>query len=68
MVLYILMKGENLPEKCKDHQLKGEMKFFSECHIEPDWLLICGKEDEELIFYATAQAHIQICFICNLNI
>lgn len=54
VVLDILMSGEDLPPKYKDHQLKGEMKDFRECHIEPDWLLIYRKEDKELILYATA--------------
>ena len=53
-VLEILLSGENLPDKYKDHQLKGEMSEFRECHIEPDWLLIYRKEDTELILYATA--------------
>ena len=53
-VLDILLSGEGLPQKYKDHQLKGEMCKFRECHIEPDWLLIYRKEDTELILYATA--------------
>ena len=43
-----------LPEKYKDHQLKGEWQGFRECHIEPDWLLIYRIEDNELTLYATA--------------
>ena len=53
-VLDILLSGKNLPEKYKDHQLKGEMSQFRECHIEPDWLLIYRKEETEFILYATA--------------
>ena len=53
-VLEILMSGEDLPQKYKDHQLRGEMCEFRECHIEPDWLLIYRKEETELILYATA--------------
>jgi len=53
-VLDILLSGEDLPEKYKDHQLKGEMREFRECHIEPDWLLVYLKEDDNLILYATA--------------
>ena len=53
-VLDILLAGEELPSQYKDHQLKGEMQNFRECHIEPDWLLIYKKEDAELILYATA--------------
>ena len=53
-VLGILLSGKELPDKYKDHQLKGEMQEFRECHIEPDWLLVYRKEDKELILYATA--------------
>ena len=30
------------------------MKKFRECHIEPDWILVYRKEDDNLILYATA--------------
>lgn len=53
-VLDILLSGKDLPEQYKDHQLKGEMREFRECHIEPDWLLVYRKVDSELILYATA--------------
>ena len=53
-VLDILMNGEPLPLKYRDHQLKGRMKIFRECHIEPDWLLIYQKDENSLILYATA--------------
>lgn len=33
-----------LPEKYRDHYLKGEYTGYKECHIEPDWLLIYGYE------------------------
>jgi mRNA interferase YafQ len=35
-----LASGEALPQKNKDHFLKGNWKGFKECHIQPDWLLI----------------------------
>ena len=53
-ILDKLSKGITLPERNKDHQLKGEWKDFRECHIEPDWLLIYRIEEDELILYATA--------------
>lgn len=53
-VLDILLSGQDLPKQYKDHQLKGEMREFRECHIEPDWLLVYRKEDKEFILYATA--------------
>ena len=37
-----------LIEKYKDHQLIGQMKAYSECHIKSDLLLVCMIEDETL--------------------
>jgi mRNA interferase YafQ len=38
--LDLLASGKPMPEKYRDHQLKGEMQGYRECHIESDWLLI----------------------------
>jgi mRNA interferase YafQ len=35
-----LLKNEKLPQKFKDHQLKGELKDYRECHTKGDLLLI----------------------------
>lgn len=48
-VLEKLLKQEPLPEKYKDHQLKGIWSKHRECHISPDWLLIYSIKDNELI-------------------
>ena len=53
-ILDKLSKGETLPGKNKDHQLKGEWQDFRECHIEPDWLLIYRIDKGELVLIATA--------------
>ena len=37
-----------LEPKYKDHQLKGELKEYRECHIEPDWLLVYMKKEYPL--------------------
>jgi mRNA interferase YafQ len=42
-VIQILLTGNDLPEKYKDHKLTGKMKGLNECHITPDWLLIYQK-------------------------
>jgi hypothetical protein len=34
----LLLEGEKLPPKTKDHRLKGTLKDCRECHIEPDGL------------------------------
>ncbi len=39
-VLDLLIHDEPLPPRYRLHMLVGEWKGFSECHIEPDWLLI----------------------------
>ena len=42
-----------LPANWKDHQLKGKMKRFRECHIggSGDWLLVYEKREADLILY-----------------
>lgn len=44
-------KGEQLPDKNKDHLLSGEYTGCRECHISPDWLLIYEIDNGELILY-----------------
>lgn len=39
-VVNILLSGKKLDLKYRDHQLKGGMKDYRECHIKPDLLLI----------------------------
>lgn len=36
----LLAKGENLPERFRDHELTGILKGSRECHVLPDLLLI----------------------------
>jgi len=44
-----LANGERLPEKCKNHFLKGEMTKYQECHIKDDWVLVYQYSHKELI-------------------
>ena len=48
-VVQLLQTGEKLPDRYKDHQLKGNMNHFRELHIQPDWLLIYIRNKKELI-------------------
>ena len=52
-VLVILANGETLPEKYKDHALKGNYAGYRECHIDPDWLLIYKIQKDLLILALT---------------
>lgn len=47
-VIEVLANGQTLPEKYKDHLLKGNWKDYRECHIKPDLLLIYKLENDEL--------------------
>ena len=38
-----------LPEKFRDHALKGNWKDHRECHITPDWLLVYKKTDKRVL-------------------
>lgn len=48
-VIKKLANGEPLSYRFKDHQLKGDMHRFRECHIEPDWLLVYEVKEEILV-------------------
>ena len=47
-VVYNLLCANKLAEKYQDHQLKGSLKVFRECHIKPDLLLVYMIDDDVL--------------------
>lgn len=47
-VIDALRQGKMLDEKYRDHELKGKLKGFRECHVQPDWLLIYLIENDIL--------------------
>ena len=52
-VIELLISGEPLPERYRDHELTGKLKGVRDCHIEPDWLLLYEADDEEVILIRT---------------
>ncbi|MCH5283735.1 MAG: type II toxin-antitoxin system YafQ family toxin [Treponema sp.] len=50
-VIQILARGEELDEKYHDHQLKGKLKSFRDCHIRPDLVLIYRISGDVLELY-----------------
>lgn len=48
-IVFKLANDIPLEKKNKDHQLKGDMKDFRECHIKDDWLLLYIKDRKKLI-------------------
>jgi mRNA interferase YafQ len=53
--LALLATGKPMPAKYRDHQLKGDMRGYRECHVdgEGDWLLIYQIFDDVLILSAS---------------
>ena len=52
-VLRILEKGEELPEKYRDHRLSGNWVGRRDCHVEPDWILIYKVTEDSIILERT---------------
>lgn len=50
-VVDTLAQGKPLPEKYRDHPLRGNYQGCRECHITPDWLLIYEVSNGELILF-----------------
>lgn len=46
--ILLLIEGNPLPQRYKDHPLGGEWQQFRDCHIEPDWLLIYKIHGDDL--------------------
>lgn len=55
-VVNILAENIELDEKYRDHPLVNSTRFKNcrECHIEPDWLLVYKRNNEELILLLIA--------------
>ena len=47
-IILLLIEGNPLPSRYKDHPLGGQWSHHRDCHIEPDWLLIYTVEDADL--------------------
>jgi mRNA interferase YafQ len=43
-----LAAGNTLARRYRDHQLKGKLRDYRECHIAPDWLLVYRLFDDVL--------------------
>jgi mRNA interferase YafQ len=52
-VVKLLSEEKPLPQKYKDHALKGRFASYRECHIRPDWLLIYRIDKQVLALVLT---------------
>jgi len=46
----ILIQNKPLEKKHRNHKLKGNFVNRWECHVEPDWLLVYRKTQDEIRF------------------
>jgi mRNA interferase YafQ len=52
-VVRALIDEKPLDKSYLDHPLKGDFKDRMECHIAPDWLLVCKVYKKEIVFERT---------------
>ena len=52
-IIQQLLEGSELDLKYRDHALFGQWKAHRDCHIDPDWILIYRRTNEELILERT---------------
>ncbi|MCF6807283.1 type II toxin-antitoxin system YafQ family toxin [Thiotrichales bacterium 19S9-12] len=56
-VLTLLLNEKTIPERYKDHELKGNLKGIRELHLKPDDLLLYIKVDGESITLIDIGSH-----------
>lgn len=49
----LLLDGEPLPARYRDHPLGGGWQGWRDAHIEPDWLLLYRVQDDALVLART---------------
>jgi len=56
-VIELLVSAGELPAILRDHALSGNWKGWGwrDCHVGPDWVLICKPLNEELILGRTGR-------------
>jgi mRNA interferase YafQ len=56
-IIALLTADAPLPERCKDHALKGRWVTYRDVHIAPDWILIYKKVGDDQIIFARTGTH-----------
>jgi mRNA interferase YafQ len=55
-IMVMIMWEEALPERCREHQLHGDLAGFTECHALND-LLLMYIFDEDKVTFSRAGTH-----------
>ena len=58
-VIEKLVSRQHLEPHFQDHELIGQYKGTRECHIEPDWLLIYVRTEQDIILVRTG-THVEL--------
>jgi mRNA interferase YafQ len=53
IVVALLRRGAELPEKYRNHPLRGNWVDHMDCHLEPDWLLLYQMTDKVIYLVRT---------------
>lgn len=57
VLLSLLIDGEPLPSRYKDHALRNNWSGYRDAHIEPDWLLIYAFVGAEKVRFERTGTH-----------
>jgi mRNA interferase YafQ len=52
-IIDLLIDGAELPQRYRDHPLRGNFAGSRDCHVEPDWILIYTIEGNHVRFERT---------------
>ncbi len=59
-VVSLLINGEEIPAKYRDHELSGKYKGIRELHLKPDDLLLYVEKNNEKIILMAIGSHSEI--------
>ncbi|MFI5458532.1 MAG: type II toxin-antitoxin system YafQ family toxin [Isosphaerales bacterium] len=52
-IIRLICDEQALPERHRDHPLKGKWEGHRDCHVEPDWVLIYAIHEDGADFVRT---------------
>ena len=52
-IIISLVWEEPLPDRCREHNLHGDLEGYTECHVESDWVILYKKFGESIYFSYT---------------
>ncbi len=56
-LMQLIAEDAVLPQRYRDHPLKGEWRGFRDAHVEPDWVLIYRLEGEDIVRFERTGRH-----------